>query len=393
MKRLLSVTLFLLSCLPLWSQTKKGHTSSRFTIEGTLSNDSLALVKGKVTKLYLKRLIDGVEVAVDSALVKNKSFRFQGVAPKYAEIAFISGFDNGSVQFILEAGKIVILPFDARYPLSAKSGGTVNNDVFRRYKETIDRSTQEARKSPLGVYQDKVGSMKVEQKEFYPYQRSNYYINSLLHKTNLMKFLKEHLDSPVALFVIRYDMFYMFTPKVIERQYLRALPKSLYTHPMYAELVNQIKAANLAVGKPAPDIEGKTQEKKVMKLSDLRGKYVLLDFWASWCAPCRKEFPVLKEALAYAEKSNNFAIYSFSLDNKEKEWIDCIGKNNLVHKDWLHLTDLKAWNSEAVKLFNVTGVPRTVLLSPSGKVIAFDLRGEELLKKVKRIVDGEETYE
>ena len=174
---------------------------------------------------------------------------------------------------------------------------------------------------------------------------------------------------------------------------MRALPKKLHAHPMYGELVNQIKAANLAVGKPAPDIEGKSQSHKVVKLSELRGKYVLLDFWASWCAPCRREFPVLKDALAYSEKVGNFVVYSFSLDNKEKEWIDCIDRNKLVHKNWLHLTDLKAWNSEAVKLFNVTGVPRTVLLSPSGKVIAFDLRGEELLKKVKRIVDGEETYE
>lgn len=366
-----------------------------YLVEGTMTNDSLRLSQGRVGKLYLSKIIEGQEVKIDSAIVKDKHFRFEGKAPsEFAEIAFITGFDNGSIQFILEPGKIRIEPFDARFPLAAKAVGTANNDVFRAYKQTLEQSVNEARRQPRrGFYTDLPDSVVNDQQAFLPYHASNFHINGLLHKTALMRFVKEHLASPVVLYVIRHELFYMFTPKVIERQYLRALPQALHKHPMYLELQNQIKAANLAVGKEVPDIEAKSPEGKTIKLSELKGKYVLIDFWASWCAPCRREFPHLKEAMKYSEGKDNFMIYSFSLDNKAKEWTDCIAKNQLTHKNWVHTSDLKGWGSKFLKLFNVTGVPRTVLIAPSGKVIAFDLRGEEFLQKVKRLMDGEETYE
>jgi thiol-disulfide isomerase/thioredoxin len=162
---------------------------------------------------------------------------------------------------------------------------------------------------------------------------------------------------------------------------------------MYKELVNQIRASQLAVGSLAPDIQGKTPEGKEVWLSDLKGKYILLDFWASWCAPCRREFPFLKQAMAHSENYDNFIILSYSIDKKEKDWLGAIEKNGLTHKNWLHISDLKGWNSPAGKLFNVEAVPRTILLNPKGEVIAFDLRGEEMLEKVKRIMEGVEKYE
>ena len=100
----------------------------------------------------------------------------------------------------------------------------------------------------------------------------------------------------------------------------------------------------------------------------------------------------MKQALQLSEAKDNFVVLSYSIDNKKKEWTDCIAKNQLTHKNWLHISTLKGWSSDAVTLFNVTGVPYTALLNPDGKVIAFNLRGEELIIKLKRIMDGVEEY-
>jgi thiol-disulfide isomerase/thioredoxin len=125
-----------------------------------------------------------------------------------------------------------------------------------------------------------------------------------------------------------------------------------------------------------------------LSLSDLKGKYVFLDFWASWCAPCRREIPHLKEVLAYSEKSDNLVVLSYSIDSKEKDWLTCINNSNLTHKNWVHISTLKGWNSEALKLFGVKGVPFTALIDPEGNVMEFNLRGEEMVKKLKNIIDS-----
>lgn len=177
-----------------------------------------------------------------------------------------------------------------------------------------------------------------------------------------------------------------FTADVIEKEFLQAIPEHLHSHKMYKELVNQVRADNLKVGAYAPDISGTTPDGKEVTLSQLKGKYVFLDFWASWCAPCRREIPFLKEALAKSENSDKFVVLSYSIDNKEKDWLNCIEKNQLTHKNWIHISTLKGWNSEAIKLFGAEGVPYTVLIDPDGKVMQFGLRGEGMVKKIESIV-------
>ena len=178
-----------------------------------------------------------------------------------------------------------------------------------------------------------------------------------------------------------------FTMDVI-KDFMAALPQELHKQPMYKDLMNEIRSANLKVGSETPDISGKTPDGKELSLSDFRGKYVFIDFWASWCAPCRREIPYLKEALEYSGNSDNLVVLSYALDNERDAWLNCIEKSSLVHKNWVHISTLKGWNSEGVKLFNVKGVPYTVLVDPDGKVVQFELRGEEMVKKLKGIVDG-----
>ncbi|RAJ08625.1 peroxiredoxin [Chitinophaga skermanii] len=138
------------------------------------------------------------------------------------------------------------------------------------------------------------------------------------------------------------------------------------------------------IGAMAPLFEAADTSGQMVKLSDYRGKYVLIDFWASWCGPCREENPIVVKA--YQEfKDKNFDILSVSLDQagKKAEWIAAIHKDQL---DWQHVSDLKYWNSEFAKLYMVKSIPQNFLLDPKGKIIAKDLRGEALATKLEELL-------
>lgn len=384
MRKNLLITLLLLCTAMMQAQEQ------RFTIRGELTNDSLRYTAQKVEQLYLKRTIDGVETTIDTATVANGTFTFSGIAPTDVEMYNITGFDNGSIQVFVEPGEITVGPFDARFPVAARIGGTAGNNVMQGFYD-VNQACIAASKERMKVAMENVpAEIKGDQTAELNWTSPTFYVNNLYFKLEIMNYICENIESPVALYIIKYSMMPAFTPDVIENVFLKAVPANLHNSKMYKELVNDIRAANLKEGSIAPDISGRTTDGKELTLSCFDDKYILLDFWASWCAPCRREFPFLKEALAYSEKNDRFAVLSYSIDSKEKDWVNCIEKNDLKHKNWIHISALKGWNSDAAKLFNVQGVPHTVLIGPGGKVIGFNLRGEEMVKKVKAIIDGEE---
>ncbi len=359
--------------------------SNNYVIKGTMSVDSLRYTPERVKKVYLTHEVQGQDIVVDSAVVQNGQFSFKGTAPGAVAPYHITGFDNGAVQLFLEVGEITVLPFDARFPVGARVKGTPTNDALFAYQKANDASVDAAKVRMDKVISSLPPEKRNDEKAFFPYQRATYYANSLSHRTAAMRFVASHLDSPFALYIIKYDLFRFFTPQVLEETYLNAVPADVRKHPMYRELTNLVRAANLEVGKPAPDIDGQTPDDKRLALSDLRGKYVLIDFWASWCAPCRREFPVIKQALAETQGKVPFVVLSYSIDSKKKEWTDCIERNGLKHANWLHISALKGWGSPAAKLYNVEAVPRTVLIGPDGNIVAFDLRGEQLIDAVRKL--------
>jgi peroxiredoxin len=146
------------------------------------------------------------------------------------------------------------------------------------------------------------------------------------------------------------------------------------------QIQTNVKPGAITIGQPAPEIALADPKGKIITLSSFKGKYVLVDFWASWCGPCRGENPNVVQAYEKFKKKN-FTVLGVSLDESKEDWEDAIKADNL---NWQHISDLKKWESTVVSTYKIEGIPYNVLVDPNGIVIATELRGpalEETLKK------------
>ncbi len=385
MKRILFFTFFLL----LFSLS---YAQRECIINGSIDKLELNRSKQTVKTVFLTSINEyDVATKVDSAAIENGKFQFKRTLDDNAPalIYILTGFDNGAVPLFVEPGTVTIHIPDAAYPVGASISGTVNNDLYTDYKKIAERTKR--------VQIDTLKAMRLQMGE----QAFEKWMNSAEGNTEWMRigayelvrgtaerlqFILEHNDSPLAPLMLEKEIYFTLTNEYAANM-LHCLSPSLKSHPYYRSYSNVVRALDLKEGCTLPDITIPLLDGTTTTLEAFRGKYVLLDFWASWCGPCRKEIPHLVQLFdEMADKRDKFVIVSFSLDNKEKLWTDAITSLGMNKEGWIHGSDLLAWGSPAARMMGVTAIPKAILIDPEGRAISFNLRGEELIKKVKQII-------
>ncbi|MBK6825405.1 MAG: TlpA family protein disulfide reductase [Chitinophagaceae bacterium] len=203
-------------------------------------------------------------------------------------------------------------------------------------------------------------------------------------------YLKNNPASPVALYALQQYMGWEINPDTAEPLF-NSLSESNKNLPSARLIWEEIEIAKrTGIGRMAMDFTQNDTLGHPVSLSSLRGKYLLVDFWASWCGPCRAENPnVVKVFQKY--KDRNFHIIGVSLDRpgQQEKWMKAIHDDKL---EWTHVSDLQFWNNEVAKQYGIKAIPQNLLLDPDGKIIAKNLRGEELEAKLGEAIEGKKGF-
>jgi thiol-disulfide isomerase/thioredoxin len=196
------------------------------------------------------------------------------------------------------------------------------------------------------------------------------------------KYIEKHPQSPVSVLAILSTMNITDDIAILEKRINKLSPTALQTG-LGEQLRQAMEEARFnAIGSIAPDFSQTDTSGNKITLAQFRGKYVLVDFWASWCGPCRRENPnVVKVYDKF--KGKNFTVVGVSLDEDREKWLLAIKKDELA---WTHISDLKGWENEVAVKYKITAIPRNLLLGPDGKILAKDLRGDDLEAKLCQLL-------
>lgn len=339
------------------------------TVEGAADGDTVFLQAVQGRQL----------VKLDSAIIANGAFTLTGkqdtAAQRYLTCKTAGEKWGKTVDFFLENGKITVSMADKG---NVSATGTTCNDTY----QAIRLQERALNKQMSDIYESMQNdSTLTEEQKAAKMEELNKIQEQAMD--NNKENIKQNITNPVGVHLLKGNYYYMDVEEL--EPLMSQIPATFDNDEQVIkikELVEKMKAT--AVGQKFTDFEMQTPEGETVKLSDYvgKGKVVLVDFWASWCGPCRREMPNLVEAYA-KYKNKNFEIVGVSLDQSGDAWKEAIKKLNIT---WPQMSDLKYWQCEGAQLYAVSSIPHTVLIDGEGIILARGMHGDELQEKIAEAV-------
>lgn len=372
---LVASTLVLISCNNL--------KDNEFLITGTADG----VKNGK--KVFIETQTETGFIAKDTAVVENGKFELKGTS-ETIDLGFIRIEDQSiSLPIILEEGKIsVAIKTDTI--LNSKISGTDNNDKFQSFndasKVVVNKKMkfEKANLERITAAKKANDTVTVNQimKEYGKFQED-------LNKVS-KNFIKNNPDAYLSVLLLENFLMRQYLTAEEITSYFAKIDKSLLNTKSaknIKKVLDAIKndpAAKVEVGGKAPDFSAKNPEGKQISLKESMGKVTIIDFWASWCGPCRGENPNVV-ALYKEMHAKGLNIIGVSLDKDAAKWKEAIAKDGLV---WPQISNLKFWDEPIAKQYNVESIPATFILDAKGVIVARDLRGDALKAKVTELLNA-----
>lgn len=363
---------------------------SAFELKGSLTNSN-----GET--IYLEKLAGQKPVVVDSTQIDEKgNFEFKNYDPKIGFYRLVAN-EQSFAMLVLDSADKVNLTGDFRdLGNTYKVTGSAETELFVQYNEIAkkDRVRMDSLSQVFQVLATQLGLDQLQQSNPELAAKRGDSLSKTLEgpytailnaaNAKMAEKIKKNLNMFSTIMAIQglepekyFDLFVELDKNLIKKY------PSNQNVLMFHEIVS--KSLALSEGREAPEINLPDADGNPLPLKNFRGKIVLIDFWASWCGPCRKEMPNVVKAYA-KYKDKGFEIYGVSLDQSKEKWLEAIKKDGIT---WPQVSDLKYWECEAARDYNVQGIPFTVLLDKEGKILAKNLRGDDLEKAIEKALAGE----
>lgn len=355
-------------------------TTPKYSIKGTINNF-------EAKKVYLRKFENRIAIAIDSAEVVGGKFLINGSIDKTTACAIFPDDLKDPITPLFYVENVeFILNMDAKdRKANSITGGAASQKLSEKFY-AIDMKMLENRRPVndkiAALNKDKANMKQEEFEDAYNQLKEEHKFRTNIAEEKKMALVKANLSSVVSADVFANNLFLGMDIKDAEE-----LAKSFTGDAAASESIIRVKEkiANIdkvEIGNPAPDFTLNTPEGKPLSLSSFKGKVLLVDFWASWCRPCRKENPHLVKIYKKFHEEG-LEILSVSLDSDKVNWKKAIKKDGLI---WNHVSDLKGWYNEAAQLYAITMVPHVVLIDKDGIIVAKDLRGVALEEKVAELI-------